>query len=67
MKIVLQTTASLPPLKTKWLKCPYCDQKTRTKVYPDTVLLNFPLYCPKCKREMRIGYALNKLLLNDNT
>ena len=25
--------------------------KTRTKVYEETVLLNFPLYCPKCKKE----------------
>lgn len=31
--------------------CPICKGKTRTKVYRDTVLLNFPLYCPKCKKE----------------
>jgi len=35
----------------KFLTCPLCNNKTRTKAYPDTVLLNFPLFCPKCKRE----------------
>ena len=27
----------------------------RTKVYEDTILVNFPLYCPKCKKEIRIN------------
>ena len=34
-----------------WIRCPTCNNKTRTKVYEDTVLLNFPLFCPKCKKE----------------
>ena len=34
-----------------WIRCPICNSKTRTKVYEDTVLLNFPLFCPKCKIE----------------
>lgn len=29
-------------------------RKTRTKVYDDTVLVKFPLYCPKCKKEIKI-------------
>lgn len=28
--------------------------KTRTKVYENTVLVKFQLYCPKCKREILI-------------
>lgn len=28
--------------------------KTRDKIREDTVLKNFPLYCPKCKRETLI-------------
>lgn len=32
-----------------WVRCPICNAKTRTKVYKDSVLLKFPLYCPKCK------------------
>lgn len=35
----------------KWLLCPVCHNKTRTKVRPDTKLENFPLFCPKCKQE----------------
>jgi len=37
--------------KTNWLLCPNCDSKTRIQLRPDTVLLNFLLFCPKCKRE----------------
>lgn len=29
--------------------CPICRAKTRTQIRKDTVLINFPLYCPKCK------------------
>ena len=44
----------------KWLLCPVCDSKTRLKIRLDTVLENFPLYCPKCKQEMLInGDKLN--------
>lgn len=32
-----------------WIRCPICKGKTRTKVYADSVLVKFPLYCPKCK------------------
>lgn len=37
--------------KSKWIFCPTCKAKTRTKVCEDTILINFPLYCPKCKQE----------------
>ncbi len=39
----------------KWVLCPICNNKTRIKVRPDTVLENFPLFCPKCKRETVIS------------
>ena len=29
--------------------CPVCRAKTRTQIRKDTVLKNFPLFCPKCK------------------
>ena len=35
--------------ETYWIRCPICRGKTRTKVYADSVLIKFPLYCPKCK------------------
>ena len=38
-----------------WLKCPVCENKTRVKIRQDTVLVNFPLYCPKCKKETIIS------------
>ena len=34
----------------KWVLCPVCGNKTRIKVRPDTVLENFPLFCPKCRQ-----------------
>lgn len=41
--------------KEKWVLCPICNNKTRIKVRPDTVLENFPLFCPKCKQETIIS------------
>lgn len=38
-----------------WIKCPVCGNKTRTQALKDTVLINFPLYCPKCKQESLIN------------
>ncbi len=39
---------------SNWLLCPICGNKTRDKIREDTVLKNFPLYCPKCKQEILI-------------
>lgn len=38
----------------KWLLCPICNSKTRLKVREDTILKNFPMFCPKCKQEILI-------------
>ena len=35
--------------------CPVCNNKTRLMVRADTILENFPLYCPKCKQETLIN------------
>lgn len=40
--------------KIEWVLCPICSNKTRIKIRPDTVLENFPLFCPKCKKESLI-------------
>ena len=37
-----------------WILCPACGSKKRDKIREDTVLKNFPLYCPKCKQESLI-------------
>lgn len=49
--------------KSHWIRCPICRGKTRTKVYEDTFLLNFPLYCPKCKREFTVDVVNLKMIL----
>ena len=38
----------------RWLLCPVCRGKTRVWVREDTILQNFLLFCPKCKRERLI-------------
>lgn len=38
----------------KWILCPVCHNKARVKLRDDTVLENFPLFCPKCKQETLI-------------
>ena len=50
---------------SKWVHCPVCRSKTRIRVYKNTVLLNFPLFCPKCKREHNVSIIQQKMVLND--
>ena len=38
----------------EWVICPICNNKTMIKIRKDTQLKNFPLYCPKCKKESLI-------------
>jgi len=55
-----------PVSKGHLLLCPICNSKTRTKVMPDTILINFPLFCPKCKQEALINVKnqiLTKILI----
>ncbi|MCM1223199.1 MAG: cysteine-rich KTR domain-containing protein [Lachnospiraceae bacterium] len=35
--------------------CPICSGKTHEKIRTDTVLENFPLFCPKCKHETLVN------------
>ncbi|MCB7335597.1 cysteine-rich KTR domain-containing protein [Enterocloster aldenensis] len=42
-------------MSTEWVICPICHSKTRLKIREDTILENFPLYCPKCKQETLIN------------
>ena len=45
-----------------WVRCPICNGKTRIKVYQDTILVHFPLYCPKCKKETNIDVVQLKMV-----
>ena len=39
----------------QWLLCPACGAKTRLRLLQRTVLREFPLYFPKCRRESVIS------------
>lgn len=41
-------------MDAQWVICPICKNKTRLKIRKDTVLKNYPLFCPKCKQESLI-------------
>lgn len=40
---------------TQWIRCPICKNKTRNRIRSDTILKNYPLYCPKCRQEILIN------------
>lgn len=42
-------------VETDWIRCPVCGEKTRDKIRADTVMENFPVFCPKCKQETLIN------------
>ena len=44
-----------------WLLCPVCGNKTRIKLRSDTELKNFPLFCPKCRKETLIDVRKLKI------
>ncbi|MFR3238589.1 MAG: cysteine-rich KTR domain-containing protein [Acutalibacter sp.] len=41
-------------IREEWILCPICGSKTRDRIRVDTILINYPLYCPKCKRNSLI-------------
>lgn len=51
--------------ETLWVHCPICGNKTRTKVCADTVVVHFPLYCPKCRKESLVNIAQLKMIRCD--
>ena len=46
-----------------WVFCPICNNKTRTKIRNDTELINFPLFCPKCKQETIINMKRGNIVV----
>ena len=42
-------------MEATFILCPLCGGKTRLKLLSDTVLKNYPLFCPKCKKEIIIS------------
>lgn len=39
-----------------FLLCPKCGKKTNVKVLPETVMLNYVLFCKHCKKETIINH-----------
>ncbi|EGO2513518.1 conjugal transfer protein [Enterococcus faecalis] len=54
-------------MRTEWVLCPICNNKTRNKIRDDTVLVNFPLYCPKCKQVTLIKIEKSKVIIVKET
>lgn len=48
-------------MRTEWIRCPICGSKTRNRIREDTILKNYPLYCPKCKQETLIEISNLKI------
>ena len=44
-----------------WVLCPICNNKTRIKIFENTEIINFPLFCPKCKKETIVSIKNGKL------
>ena len=51
----------------KWIYCPICRNKTRTKIRKDTELINYPLFCPKCKQESLINVRQQQITVIEQT
>lgn len=49
-----------------WVFCPICNNKTRTKIRNDTELINFPLFCPKCKQETIINMKRGNIIIRES-
>ena len=48
-----------------WVLCPICNNKTRIKIRDDTELINFPLFCPKCKQETLINITQGNIIIRE--
>lgn len=46
-----------------WVLCPICHNKTRIKIRLDTELINFPLFCPKCRHETLVNVKYGKIAI----
>jgi hypothetical protein len=51
--------------RTGFLLCPRCGRKTRTMIREDTVLIRFPLFCPKCRYECVVTFKKGNLEITE--
>lgn len=52
--------------KSNWVLCPICGNKTRLKIRKDTIIMNLPLFCPKCKNEVLVSIDHLKMTQLEN-
>ena len=48
-------------MREEWILCPFCKSKTRLKIQENTVLENFPLFCPKCRQKALVNVKQFKM------
>ncbi len=53
-------------MESQFVICPMCKSKTRLKLLPETVLENYPLFCPKCKKEVIVNARHLQVLVISN-
>lgn len=49
------------PAEVHWLACPHCLQPHLIRFRDDTILVNYPAWCKKCKRESIITLENDKI------
>lgn len=49
--------------QSSWLQCPICHKQTKTRICSSSVLLHFPLYCGRCRKEILVSVVENKLVI----
>ena len=65
-KVMEYGVMSMPALVVNEKVVAICGNKTRTMIREDTELSNFPLYCPKCKKETSINAQDMKVTLAEH-
>ena len=51
--------------ETRIVHCPDCGQETSVRVCSNTVVLNFPLYCPHCKKHIMVDIMKFQMARSD--
>ena len=49
--------------KSKWVRCSLCRKQTKTKIYPNTVLIRFPLYCQEREKEIPVTIINHEMII----
>ena len=52
-------------MESSFVLCPICGGKTRLKLLPETVVKYYPLFCPKCKKEVIISAEHLKIKIEE--